>query len=108
MTMNRRDFLRKSAKTLLVVPIAAGFGSAAVAADMPKLDEADATAVALGYKHKAADVDPAQFPKYADGQKCSNCVLIQGADGEEWRPCPIFPGKAVAAEGWCNSWTPKA
>lgn len=108
MNQKRRDFLRTSAKTLLVVPVVAGFGRVAVAADMPKLEESDATAVALGYKHDASTVDASTYPKYEEGQKCSNCVLIQGEEGAEWRPCPIFPGKLVSAEGWCNSWTPKA
>ena len=34
--------------------------------------------------------------------------LIQGNDGDAWRPCQIFPGKAVAAAGWCSVWAPKA
>jgi len=39
---------------------------------------------------------------------CSNCALIQGNDGDEWRPCQIFPGKLVNANGWCSVWAPKA
>ena len=34
-------------------------------------------------------------------------ALIQGNDGDAWRPCQIFPGKAVAAAGWCSVWAPK-
>jgi len=28
-------------------------------------------------------------------------------DGDEWRPCPLFPNQVVAAAGWCNAWAPK-
>ncbi|MBT8100786.1 MAG: high-potential iron-sulfur protein, partial [Gammaproteobacteria bacterium] len=40
-------------------------------------------------------------------QTCANCALIQGNDGDEWRPCQIFPGKVVNANGWCSVWAPK-
>ncbi|WP_449357869.1 high-potential iron-sulfur protein [Alishewanella longhuensis] len=40
-------------------------------------------------------------------KKCANCNLIQGEDGQEWRPCAIFPGKLVASEGWCAAWVKK-
>ncbi|MEF1220553.1 high-potential iron-sulfur protein [Photobacterium damselae] len=38
---------------------------------------------------------------------CANCALIQGKDGDEWRPCAIFPGKLVNANGWCSAYAPK-
>ena len=38
---------------------------------------------------------------------CRLTALVQGNDGEEWRPCQIFPGKLVAANGWCTVWAPK-
>ena len=34
-------------------------------------------------------------------------TTAQAAEGE-WRPCSLFPGKAVNANGWCASWTLKA
>ena len=68
------------------------------AEDMPKLAEDDPTAQGLKYVHQSA----------VDGQTCDNCALIQGADGEEWRPCQIFPGNLVNANGWCSVWAPKA
>ncbi|MDJ0759242.1 MAG: high-potential iron-sulfur protein [Woeseiaceae bacterium] len=80
----------------------------ALAGDMPKLAEDDPTAVAMKYVHDASKVDPASRTNPAPEQNCANCALIQGADGDEWRPCPIFPGKAVAAAGWCSVWAPKA
>ena len=80
----------------------------ALASDMPKLAEDDPTAQAMKYVHDASTVDAASRPNPAPEQNCANCALIQGADGEEWRPCPIFPGKAVNANGWCSVWAPKA
>ena len=60
-------------------------------------------------QYDATTVDTAKFPKRAGDagatQFCDNCQLYQG--GDEWGPCSIFPGKAVAAKGWCNAWVPK-
>ena len=80
----------------------------AVAEDMPKLAEDDPMAVAMKYTHDASTVDPASRANPAEEQNCANCALIQGEDGAEWRPCQIFPGKVVAAAGWCSVWAPKA
>ena len=41
------------------------------------------------------------------GQSCANCSLYQGGTAASG-PCPIFPGKDVAAAGWCKSWAAKA
>ncbi|MGB5834261.1 MAG: high-potential iron-sulfur protein [Thiohalocapsa sp.] len=41
-----------------------------------------------------------------DEQNCINCLFTQ-ADAGEWRPCQLFPGELVAANGWCSSWTLK-
>jgi hypothetical protein len=35
------------------------------------------------------------------GQACANCIQYQGAPGDSHGPCAIFPGKSVAAAGWC-------
>ena len=108
---DRRRFLKMGAGAIAAVPVAALVGGrVAFAEDLPKLDEADPSAVALGYKHDAADVDTAKFPKHSgeEGAKqlCSNCNLYQGGDAE-WGPCAIFPGRRVAGAGWCNAWIPK-
>jgi len=34
-------------------------------------------------------------------------MYVQGADGEQYRPCNIFPGKLVSANGWCSAWVKK-
>ena len=92
----RRQFIQLSAVAAagcLVRP-----GQQAHAQDLPQLTEDDPTAQSLKYVHKSAK----------EGQTCDNCALIQGADGDEWRPCQIFPGKTVNAKGWCSVWAPKA
>lgn len=102
----RRQFLQLSAVA------AAGCmmrpGSEAMAQDMPKLSEDDPTAQAMRYVHDASAVDPSTRANPAPEQNCANCALIQGEDGQEWRPCQIFPGKVVNANGWCAVWAPKA
>ncbi|MCH7637236.1 MAG: high-potential iron-sulfur protein [Proteobacteria bacterium] len=65
-------------------------------------------AMAMKYTHDSSSVDASTRAKPAADQFCSNCALAQGADGDEWLPCQIFPGKAVSAKGWCSVWAPKA
>lgn len=77
------------------------------AESLPELDLNHPTAQALGYQHDAALVDPQQFPQFRPGHLCSNCALYTGAEGNEWGPCGLFPGKAVNAGGWCNAWAPR-
>jgi hypothetical protein len=104
----RRDFL-KVAAIGAAASIPAGSlalrSSPVMAQDLPRLELDDPAAVALGYVHDASQVDTSRFPRYAEGQACSNCSLIQGEG--DWRPCAIFPGKLVANEGWCSAWVPK-
>jgi hypothetical protein len=101
----RRQFIQFSAVA------AAGYFVArpdeANAQDMPKIEESDPVAQSLKYVHDASSVDPAQRANPAADQDCANCALIQGADGDAWRPCQIFPGKLVDANGWCSVWAPK-
>ena len=73
-----------------------------------KLEESNAQAIALGYKHDSAKVDQTKFPKHAAAQSCSNCQLYQGKSKDTLGGCPIFPGKQVAATGWCSAWVKKA
>ncbi len=101
----RRQFIQLSAVAAagcLVRP-----GNEAIAQDMPKIEESDPIAQSLKYVHDASIVDPAQRANPATDQDCTNCALVQGADGDEWRPCQIFPGKLVNAKGWCSVWAPK-
>ena len=102
----RRQFMQLSAVAaagLVVRP-----GKEAVAQDMPMIEESDPVAQSLKYVHDASTVDPASRANPAAEQDCANCALIQGNDGDEWRPCQIFPGKSVNAAGWCSVWAPIA
>lgn len=102
----RRKFLQLSAVAaagLVIKP-----GREAHASDLPQLTEDDPMAQAMKYTHDASTVDPATRNNPAPEQNCANCALVQGDDGETWRPCQIFPGKAVNANGWCAVWAPKA
>ena len=101
----RRQFLKFSAVAAagcMVRP-----GSEAMAQDMPHLETSDPVASSMKYTEDASSVDPATRANPAEVQTCANCALVQGADGDEWRPCQIFPGKAVKAVGWCAVWAPK-
>ena len=88
----KRRALLKGLASIPVVAVA-GYQSLAQAA-MVSAD--DPTAKALGYVEKSATA----------GQTCANCNLYQGGDKASG-PCPIFPGKDVAAAGWCKSWVAK-
>jgi len=102
----RRRFIQLSAAAAagcLVQP-----GREAQAGDLPHLTTDDPMAGAMKYTDDASTVDPKTRNNPAAEQTCANCALVQGNDGDEWRPCQIFPGKAVAANGWCSVWAPKA
>lgn len=92
------------------VGVAAGMAvvNQAQAQTLPELGEAEPTAAALGYHKDTTKVDAAKYPNHKPEQMCSKCNLVQGKDGEALRPCSIFPGKAVSANGWCAAFVPKA
>lgn len=98
----RRVFMFGVAGTVL----AASAGAAR--AQAPMVDEKDPQAAALGYKADTAAVDAAKYPKHTAEQKCSNCQVYQGKAGDATGPCALFPGKQVAAPGWCSAWVKKA
>ena len=81
--------------------------AAPASADMPKLAMDDPQAKALSYVEDATSIDSAKQPRYQAGQACSNCALFQDSNGAEWAGCSIFPGKLVAAAGWCSVYAPK-
>ena len=102
----RRDFLKAGSLAVVSAAIAGSAGKAA--AQAARVDEKDAQAQSLGYKHDATRVDKAKFAKYLAGQNCANCTLYQGKPTEAWGACPIFAGKQVAAKGWCSAYVKKA
>jgi hypothetical protein len=105
--ISRRRFIRGVAAA---IPVGAALGAGQVTAqEMPQITEDDPAAKALLYVHDVADVDTSNpmAARFEASQNCDNCVQIQGAEGETWRPCAIFPGKLVNANGWCSVWVAK-
>jgi len=96
--ITRRQMLRITAGATAMVPLSFITTRATHAADLPPLDPDNPQAKALEYVHASANPD----------QLCKNCQLYTGKEGAEWGPCAIFPGKGVAANGWCKSWVKKA
>jgi hypothetical protein len=74
------------------------------AAQAPRLDVKDPAAIKVGYVENANQVDTKKYPSYVKGSTCENCLLLQGTEGAAYRPCNLFPGKLVAAAGWCSGW----
>ena len=81
-------------------------GGTASVASGPLLEEKDAQAIALGYVTVAGKADKVKFPKYEQGQACSNCSLYLGGTAEQGG-CPLFPGKQVLSKAWCSAWVKK-
>ena len=103
--------MKSSRRTFLITSIGVASSlalSRQAFADAPKVSESDPTAVALGYKADAAQVDKAKYAKYAAGQDCANCSFYQGKPTDAWAPCPMFGGKQVSAKGWCSAYNKKA
>lgn len=103
-TESRRRFLKIAAGTTMAAVVIGGLPRYAHAADLPAVSADDPTAKALGY---VEDATKANNPKYKAGNACANCQFYSGgATGRG--PCQLFPGKSVAAKGWCISHNPKA
>ncbi|GAB7534238.1 high-potential iron-sulfur protein [Burkholderia sp. 3C] len=102
MKTSRRSFLITSIGTMSALALSREAFAA------PMLSETDPTAVALGYKADASKVDKAKFPKFAAGQDCAACSMYQGKKGSTSAGCIAFPGKDVAAKGWCSAFTKMA
>ena len=73
-------------------------------APLPKVSESDPAAKALAYHHDADSIDPSAIPQRGSDEYCRNCNFLKGEEGQEWRPCEIFPGRRVNAGGWCRTW----
>jgi hypothetical protein len=99
---SRRRLLKTVTLGIALMPIATIPLRIALAADLPLVTSDDPTAKALKYVSdvsKSGDAKP--------GTKCANCTFYQGAAGSAQGGCPLFPGKAVKATGWCSSWNAK-
>jgi nitrous oxide reductase len=102
-SLSRRELLKTL--TFAAAATAAATGSRARGAEAAKLDVHDPAAVALGYVEDAGRVDLKKYPGYVKGSNCDNCLQLQGAPGNSYRPCGLFQGKLVAVGGWCSGWT---
>lgn len=108
---SRRDSLKIILGALVTAPLIDLLGrpTAQAGEDLPHVDEAtDPTAIALKYRHDAAQADraAANRPGMPPAEQfCSNCQFVLGKG--EWVGCTLFPGKAVNGNGWCMSWAVK-
>ncbi len=99
---SRRLLLRRLAVAASLAGLATSRSELARAADAPPIAENDPAAKAVKYV-----VDATKAKGAAPGSTCANCALYQGKYGTKDGPCQIFPGKTVAAAGWCASWAPQ-
>jgi len=95
------------AVALAAGPCAAAKKTAAPPAAKTRLDERDPHAQAVGYVEEATRVDRRAWPKYRPGSLCLNCALYRDA-AQPWSECSLFPGKLVAARGWCDAYVTRA
>ena len=101
-------FEQDGAKRIRSVPVisqeAADQGEASIMTTTLTYEEgqrwtrSDPAANALGYTANSP------YPE----KKCSNCAQFQGSPVIPLGPCTPFPGKTVAAGGYCNSWAKKS
>ena len=77
-------------------------------AQASRVDEKDANAVALGYKHDAMAVDAKKYGQYVKGSICAKCSLYAGKPTDSWAPCGALGGKQVNSKGWCVAYAKKA
>lgn len=92
--VNRRDFLKLTGSSIVGLTVG---GVALRANAQEQLSTDDPMAKALQYVHESK----------VDGADCNNCIYIQGKDGDEWRPCALFPSNTVKGSGWCSAWMKK-
>ena len=105
--LDRRTLLKNALVGIVALPAAGLVREAAAADSPPRLEESDPLAKSMGYVHNAKQVDASKNPQYKPGAHCANCVQLVGKEGDEWRPCNIFQGKLVNANGWCKVWVLK-
>lgn len=91
-----------------LLPATAQAAAAPAASSLPHVTPQDPTALALSYFEDASKVDAKKFPTYKAGQLCSNCLQATGNLAKDaWLGCNLFPGKSVAAKGWCKVYVKK-
>ena len=109
-SIQRRAVVKSALLGIVAIPVASlctARRADAAAAPANALDEKDPQAKALGYVVDAGKVDAKSNPTFKAGQSCGNCLQLAGKAGDEYRPCNLFPGKLVHANGWCKAWVKK-
>jgi hypothetical protein len=101
--ISRRRLLGGGLAALFALRLVRAALAAVPGAPRTPLDEQDVAAKAYAYQQDARSVDPRLFPGYRRGQSCSTCALIE-LGSARMRGCSLFPGRLVAAAGWCRSW----
>jgi hypothetical protein len=125
-TQSRRSFFSQSIKAIGVLAITPSLVLAeerrakkpgAGGGDLPWVKPGEGTAKALNYHSKFSDVKDAALKTERTGvafgpkQVCATCMLYTAGakkDGQEAGKCTLFANAAVAAQGWCSSWSKKA
>jgi len=96
-----------SSRRSFVIHMAAVSGALACGqalAASKRIEESEPKAVSLGYKHDAAQVDKARFPKRTASEKCFNCMAWLGKPADAWAECDLTADRLVANGGWCSSY----
>jgi len=97
-----------SQRRTFMMQIAAG--SAALAGVCParavskKIEESEAKATSLGYRHDTTQVDAKRFPKHTPAEKCSGCMAWLGKPADAWAECDLMADRLVSNGGWCSSY----
>jgi High potential iron-sulfur protein len=98
-TSNRRTFMMQIA----VGSTALACGRAAQAVSK-KIEENEAKATSLGYRHDSTQVDAKRFPKHTPAEKCSGCMAWLGKPADAWAECDLMADRLVSSTGWCSSY----
>ena len=101
--LTRRQLLLAAAA---LTPVAAVAGTPVNYGGIQRLNQDDPVARSLLYREDTRQV-PAEHALAASHKpenKCANCVHLRGNAADQWRPCPVFPGRLVNAGGWCSVW----
>lgn len=100
-------------RVMLLVPAAAGLSCLSglpvqAQGQIPKVDENEPKATAIGYKHDSAKVDNARYPKHDAAQRCHNCLAFApDKPADEWGECDLMSDRLVHRNGWCSSYKKK-
>ena len=100
--------LRRSLLTIVPAASVVLLAGRTVSAQSARVDEKDANAVALGYKHDVVTLDTKKYGQYVKGSVCANCMLYAGKPSDPWAPCGALGGKQVNAKGWCIAYVKKS